>query len=95
MMTANVLDICDFGAKADYITKENKVCGCKICNTFELYVRKIRKEAISFDYFNSIIKKMSITCGARKYNAINVVLLTDTVACYLPDQQFAEKQLIL
>ena len=90
MMTTNVLDIRDLEAKADYITKENKVCGCKICSAFELYVRKIRKEAISFDYSN-----MSITCGAGKYNAINVVLLTDTVACYLPDQQFAEKQLIL
>ncbi len=95
MMTTNVLDIRDLEAKADYITKENKVCGCKICSAFELYVRKIRKEAILFDYSNSIIKKMSITCGTGKYNATNVVLLTDTVAAYLPAQQFAGKQLIL
>ena len=85
----NCIDIRDLGVKTDYITKKNKVCGCKTCRidalTFdrlESYVKKLRDEAISFDDSNSINKKRSITWEAGKYGAINVVLLTDTVAAY-------------
>ena len=84
----NCIDIRDLGTRKKFMTANN-ICRCKTCrfdaltySYLEEYVKKLQIEAKLSDRANYIHKQKAITWESGKYGAINVVLLTDTVAAY-------------